>query len=271
MKTGKPIQNDEKSRRSFVIRNSAFTLIEIMVAIAIFSMVVAAIFSTLLLVLRATQVGQSAAARAQRERVTMNTIENSLMCIQSFQASPKYYSFIVANGDSPVLSFASRVPEIFPRNGKFGDFKMRRLTFSLEAEKDKNEYQGQKNLVLRQNPILMDMDADEQNNPLILARNVKNFSVECWDTNQLDWVTEWDDTNSIPPMLRVELVLAGNNDKNNNSSLKEDSDLTVVRAFSLPSTMMPVVVQMGAGGGGFTPQPGQAPGQPPGLQVPPPQ
>jgi prepilin-type N-terminal cleavage/methylation domain-containing protein len=112
MKTGKTIQdsefriqNSEKNssgairsatdNRKSAIGNSAFTLIEIMVAIAIFSMVVAAIFSTLLLVLRATEVGQSAAARAQRERVTMNTIENSLMCIQSFQASPKYYSFVV--------------------------------------------------------------------------------------------------------------------------------------------------------------------------------
>jgi hypothetical protein len=168
------------------------------------------------------------------------------------------------NGDSPVLNFTARVPEIFPRNGKFGDFKMRRLTFSLETEKDKNQYQNQKNLVLRQTPILMDMDADEQNNPLILARNVKKFSVECWDTNQLDWVDEWDNTNSIPPMLRVDLVLAGNDDKNNNSNLKEDSDLTVVRAFSLPSAMMPVVVQMGAGGGFTPPQ-----NQPPGLQGPP--
>ena len=55
------------------------------------------------------------------------------MCIQSYQASQRYYYFYVDNGDTPVLSFASRVPDVFPRNGKFGQFNLRRVTYSLEA------------------------------------------------------------------------------------------------------------------------------------------
>jgi len=105
----------------------AFTLIEIMVSIAVFMLVMAAIYSTWALVMRATQVGQEAAARAQRQRIALRTLENSLMCIQSFQASQKYYSFNVVSGDNPILSFASRVPDIFPRNGKFGDFNLPHL------------------------------------------------------------------------------------------------------------------------------------------------
>jgi len=230
-----------------------FTLIEIMVAIAIFMLVMAAIYSTWALVMRATQVGQRAAAQAQRQRIALRTLENSLMCIQSFQASQKYYSFIVVSGDDPVLSFASRLPDGFPRNGKFGDFNLRRLTYSLEAAGA-----GSKNLVLRQNPILMDMDADEQSDPLVLARNVKQFLVECWDTNQLDWVTEWDNTNAIPPMLRVSLVFGGTTE--DGTAVPETS---VVRAFSMPSSEMPSVVQnglpLGAAGGGGLPTPGIAP------------
>ena len=217
-----------------------FTLIEIMVAIAIFMMVMAAIYSTWALVTRASQVGLSAAAQAQRQRVALRTIEDALMCCQSFQASQEYYSFIVENGNAPVLSFASRVPDIFPRNGKFGDFNLRRLTFSIEAGEG-----GDKVLALRQNPILMDMDPEEQKNPLILARNVKSFAVECWDTNQLDWVTEWDNTNSIPPMLRVGIVLGGNTETGNNAP-----EISVVRAFSMPAGMMPSVVQHPGGGPG---------------------
>jgi type II secretory pathway pseudopilin PulG len=227
----------------------AFTLIEIMVAIAVFMMVIAAIYSTWALVMRATKVGQDAAAQAQRQRIALRTIEDSLMCIQSFQASQKYYSFIVISGQEPSLSFASRVPEIFPRNGKFGDFNLRRLTYSLEAARD-----GEKNLVLRQNPILMDMDEDEQKTPLILARNVKTFLVECWDTNQLDWVTDWENTNAIPPMIRVNLVLGGNT-----AAGGAAPELTVVRAFSMPSEMMPTMVQRSGAG------PGTVPGGPGGL------
>ena len=219
----------------------AFTLIEIMVAIAIFTIVVSAVYATFIAVMRASAVGQSAAAQAQRQRIALRTIEDSLMCIQSFQASQKYYSFIVANGDTPVLSFASRLPDVFPRNGKFGDFNLRRLTFTLEPAAE-----GQKNLVLRQNPILMDVDEDEQKYPLVLAHNVKTFAVDCWDTNKLDWVQEWDDTNSIPPMLRVGLVLNGAP----SASGGVVPEYSVVRAIAMPSGMMPAIVQMGGGGPG---------------------
>jgi prepilin-type N-terminal cleavage/methylation domain-containing protein len=226
----------------------AFTLIEIMLALMIFSMVIAAIYSTWMMVMRATKTGQDAAARAQRQRVALRTIEDGLMGIQSFQASQKYYSFIVAGGSSSLLSFAARVPDIFPRNGKFGDFNLRRLSFSLES--DGNGSMNGNNLVLRQNPILMDMDDDEKKYPLVLARNVKSFIVECLDTNKGDWVTEWETTNSIPPMIRVGLVLAGHATGPSDAA----SDLTIVRAFSVPSEMMPAAVQHGTMGG--------APGQP---------
>jgi type II secretion system protein J len=235
-------------------RRRAFTLLEVLVAIFVFSIVIAAIFSTLMLILRASAVGQAAAARAQRQRVVMNTIENSLMCVQSFQASPDYYSFIVENGDQPTLSFAARLPAVFPRNGKFfdpdlgRDFKLRRVTFSLEPGADHRNY----NLVLRQKPILTDMDASELSDPLILAENVKSFSISCWDTNQEDWVTEWDNTNSLPPMVMIGLALGGDNN-DNDTSREAESQRTIIRAFSLPSSMMPAFVQLGPGGVGGQP------------------
>jgi prepilin-type N-terminal cleavage/methylation domain-containing protein len=236
----------------------AFTLIEIMVAIAVFMFVIAAIYSTWALVMRATTVGQSAAAQAQRQRIAVRTIEDSLMCIQSFQASPKYYSFIVDGDENkPTLSFTSRLPDVFPRSGKFRDFDLRRLTYTLEPGDDNT-----KNLVLRQNPVLMDMDEDEQKYPLILARNVKTLKIECWDTNQLDWVTEWDNTNAIPPMVRIAMVLGGNTTPGASAP-----DLTVVRAFSMPSEMMPVPVQRGIGGPGGPNGPGVQLNKGPGTGV----
>ena len=219
----------------------AFTLIEIMIAVAIFSLVLAAIYSTWGAIMRATQVAQDVAAQAQRQRITLRTIEDSLMAVQSFQASPRYYSFVVEGDEAPVLSFTARVPEIFPRNGKFvnpntgRDFNLRRLTYTLEAGEG-----GQKNLVLRQNPVLMDLDDDEQKFPLLLARNVRTFAVECWDTNKLDWATEWLDTNSIPTLLRVKLVLGGNTVAGASAP-----DFSVARVFSLPSQTMPAAVQNG--------------------------
>ena len=224
-------------------RCRAFTLVEIMIALAIFGMVVAAIYSTWVLILRASKTGQEAAAQVQRERIAVRTIEDSLTCIQSFQASMQYYYFFVQKGDHAMLSFTARTPEIFPRNGRFGDFTLRRLSFSIEPGPD--AVGAEKDLVLRQSPILMDTDVDEQHFPLVLARNVKEFVVECWDTNSMQWDDEWMiDTNSIPPLVRVSLLLGSSADSGS------EATLAITRLIALPSATMPSVVQMPKGGGG---------------------
>ena len=222
-------------------RCRAFTLIEIMMAIAIFGMIVAAIYSTWILILRASRTGLETAAQAQRERIAVRTIEDSLTCIQSFQASMQYYYFFVQNGDQLMLSFTARVPDVFPRNGRFGNFNLRRLTFTVEPGPD--AIGSEKDLVLRQNPILMNGDGDEQHYPLVLARNVKDFVVECWDTNTMQWDDEWVNTNSIPPMVRVSLLLGGN------AGSGSAATLAITRLVALPSITMPAVVQMPRGGG----------------------
>ena len=217
----------------------AFTLLEIMLALAIFSMVMVAVYSSWTLILRATRVGQEAAAQAQRRRVAVRTIESALMCVQSHQASQQYYTFVVQNGDEPLLSFTARLPDDFPRNGRFGEFNLRRVTFTVEPGPDM-----EKDLVLRQNPILMDMDKDEQEHPLVLARNVKSFATVCWDLTQKDWSDKWDNTNQIPTMVRFTLVLGGNTLNNFGDT---SPTLSVTRVVSIPSVMVPAVVQPGAG------------------------
>jgi type II secretion system protein J len=238
------------------IYRRAFTLIEVMVSIAIFALLVAAVYSTWVVILKSSQVAQSAGARVQRQRVTIRTLEDSLTCIQSFQASMGYYTFNVTNGDQPTLSFVARVPDIFPRNGRF-DSNLRRLTYSVETGED-----SERDLVLRQTPILMDMDADEQKVPLVLARNVKDFVVECWDTNTLDWVDGWDSTNSLPPMVRITLTLTLENKSDN---FKPDASvLAITREIAIPADTLPSVAQNGLPNRG----PG-AIGNPPGQNVPP--
>jgi len=232
--------------RSFIASSGfrgqgAFTLLELMVAITIFALVVGTIYCTWMLIVRSAQVGNEAAAQAQRERIAIRTVENSLMCIQSFQASMKYYSFVVENGDAPVFSFTSRLPGVFPRNGKFGDFNVRRLTFSVEMGQGQGQGFGQdqdKELVLRQNPIQMDLDDDEKTVPLVLAHDVKDFVIECWDTNAMAWDKEWDYTNIIPPLVRVTFAM-GSHLPNGD----EGPVLTMSRLIAPPCSTVPQILQ----------------------------
>ena len=213
----------------------AFTLLEVMLAITIFTMVMAAIYSSWLLILRATKVGQEATAQVQRRRMAVWTIEDALQCVQSFQASVQYYTFVIQNGDDPLLSFTARLPDDFPRNGEFGGLNVRRVTFSVEQGPN-----SEKDLVLRQNPVLMDLSKDEEEHPLVLARYVKKFDVECWDPKANDWSDEWDNTNQIPTMVRFKLVLGGNQ---NNGFNDASPTLSVTRVVAIPSVMVPTLVQ----------------------------
>jgi hypothetical protein len=216
-------------------------------AMAIFTMLTAALYATWVLVIRATTVGKNRAAQLQRERIAMQTLEDSLTSIQSHQASIDYYLFDVLNGDAPELSFTAYLADDFPRSGEFinetssglpMDFHLRRLVYSLQAD-DSGEG---KDLVLRQFPILMDMSPEEQSTPLVLAKNVSAFLVECWDTNTMEWATEWDATNVIPTMVRVTLGFSGNG-----SSPGE----VITRLASFPSTTMPTIVQTPNNNGNF--------------------
>ena len=61
-----------QNRRSPSAR--AFTLIEIMIAIAVFTMVIAAIYATWAVIMKSSQVSRDVAAQAQRQRITLRTI-----------------------------------------------------------------------------------------------------------------------------------------------------------------------------------------------------
>lgn len=207
-----------------------------MTALAIFCVVVAAIFSAWMAITRGAVSGNRAAATAQRSRVALRTIEQALGSARSFAADIEYYTFDAENGTEPYLSFVSKLPPDFPRSGRFGQFDVRRVTFAVE--------QGQgfdKRLVLRQNPVLMDMDEDEQNYPVVLANGVQTFQMEFWDKQKADWLDEWTQTNQLPQMVKFTMQLGGDANE-------------VTRIVALPSVMVQAGWQMPGstmGGPGF--------------------
>src|SRR5579883_2314040 len=60
--------------------SNAFTLLEIMVAIALLSLVVVAIYASWNSILKGSRVALDAAAASQRTRITMRTLQDSLLC-----------------------------------------------------------------------------------------------------------------------------------------------------------------------------------------------
>jgi prepilin-type N-terminal cleavage/methylation domain-containing protein len=218
-------------------RQRAFTLVEITIAVAIFTAVMIAIYSSWSAILRGSRIGQEGAAEAQRSRVAVRALENSLMSLQMFLANIKYDYFSAdTSGDFATLSFVAHLAKSFPRSGDFGDQVVRRLTFSVEPGTNSDNV-----LLLRQNPILFQTSADEEENPLVLARNVKEFKLEFWGPRSKEWELEWLYTNQLPKLIKFTLGFG----RSNQRVVKPEDEVT--RVVSLAAIPVPLGVQTAGG------------------------
>ena len=220
------IRNPQSAIRS----SSAFTLMEIMIAIGLLSMIIASVYAVWTAILRSSRVGKDTAVAVQRARITVRILEDSLSSAECFMKNSDYYGFVAENGDEPTLSFVARLAKSFPRSGKFGDLDVRRLEFSVERGTDTPH-----ELVLRQRPLLMEFDQEEKDHPIILAKNVRAFEMKFYDKDKPptgsspdDWPDEWTQTNKLPTLVQVTVRIG------DNASMSSAEEV-VTRIVSIPS------------------------------------
>jgi prepilin-type N-terminal cleavage/methylation domain-containing protein len=184
------------NRRSF----SGFTLIEVMISIAVFMLVMGSVIACWKCIVNGKIIAENAAAAAQRARIGIKTVEDALSTAEISSANIQYYAFLTDTSSKfASLSLAARLPSDFPGSGLFGDNVMRRVTFDVENVDGKN------NLVMNQSPLLEALDDKNTPYPITLARDVTIFMLEFWSDKDGDWVVSFDPTNQFPPMVRVTL------------------------------------------------------------------
>jgi prepilin-type N-terminal cleavage/methylation domain-containing protein len=212
---------------------AAFTLVEVMLAMAIFGMVMIAIYSSWSAILRGSKVGLNAAAEAQRTRVAIRAIRDSLTAGQLYMENLRYYWFMAdTSGDFASLSLVSRLPDSFPGSGLFGNQIVRRVSFTVEPGNN-----GQRQLVLRQTPLLEPPETAVTPYTNVLAPNVNLFALEFYNTNTLEWDPEWPWTNHLPKLVRISLSVGPVNHK------PTPADVAVQCAL-VSSVAIPRVVQV---------------------------
>ena len=232
-------------------RRNAFTIVEVLLAVSIFSLIILGIYATWNVVVQGSRAGVSAAASAQRARISIRAIEDALLTVQMFNANVSHYAFQAdVSGDYGSLSFVSHLPASFPGVGRYGDQFVRRVSFSVEPGDNR-----QNNLVMRQGPMLVVGDQDFEPYSLVLAKDVTLFAFEFYDQQRNEWVQEWNQTNQLPKIVKVAIGL-GQAGKSG-----QPQDL-VIKTVAIPATAVQPEWQS-SGPGGAIGRPGPGAGQPP--------
>ncbi len=205
--------------------SQAFTLIEVVLAMTIFSLIMVSIIQVWRAVISGKMTAEAAAAAAQRARIGMKTVEQALASAEISTRNLQYYSFINdTSGKFASLSLAARLPASFPGSGLFGDNVMRRVSFEVVNTNNEND------LIMNQWPLLEALDDQNTPYPITLARDVTVFMLEFWSPPDNDFVVSYEATNKFPPLIRVTLGVG-------HSADHPDAPFDViVRTVAMPST-----------------------------------
>ncbi len=192
------------TKRQAVRRSAlAFTLVEVLIAIALFGMILTAIYTSWSSILRGSRIGREAAEQVQEIRMTMSCLNQSLSGAQMFAANEIFYSFEgFADGDNSMLSFVSTLSDSFIGAGFFPGEPVRRISFYV-GENDA----GAAQLFMEQAPVLVDVETEAEPYTVGLADGVTFFEALYWDEQEEDWLFEWTMTNQMPTLVQFRLGL----------------------------------------------------------------
>jgi general secretion pathway protein J len=178
-------------------RRSGFTLIEILIAVAILSVVLAALYSTFFLSQRAVAVVDDSLIRLQESRGLVDILKREIessCCWDRLGQGDKYTVFLLEDRDyygrqASRLSFSA-----------FSSLQhgLARLDYSVEEDKGK--------MILKKS-IVSAFREPEDIKRIELIEDIESFTVEARYKNA--WVKTWDSelNNAVPDEIRISLVM----------------------------------------------------------------
>lgn len=103
-----------------------FTILELMLSIGIFALILTAIYSIWIAILKGSRAGQKAAAEVQRSRIALRALEDAFNSTEYFIANMKYYYFYAdTSGDMATVSLVARLPDGFLGSEQYSSFSRR--------------------------------------------------------------------------------------------------------------------------------------------------
>jgi prepilin-type N-terminal cleavage/methylation domain-containing protein len=204
-------------------KRAAFTLVEILAALAILSLVITGVYALWSGSLRGWRRGSEATEVFQRQRVVMEALTQLAQSAVYFATSPNLYAVIgVKNpGLGSSVSFVTASDAFLPPS-EANDVGMRRVIISLEQDEYRRTY-----LAIVNKPALgVSDDSKQELQAHVISMDVSGFFVRYLDPRDGAWYDKWEDVNVIPAAMEFTVVFGQPGD--------QIPLVTVTRAIDLP-------------------------------------
>jgi len=182
---------------------AGFTLLEVLIALAIFGAAFAIVGAAFFATTRSWSRGSAALESLHEGDFLMDQIVAALRSAAWFRTGRGQYGFTLVNEErrhpadriSWVASGSALMPPDSPyRRG------LHRITLSIE-----DNAEGEPTLAARASPPFLDDDGLEEPEPWFLGAGVRGLDCRIWDGEAEDWIDEWEHTNRLPTRVEVSL------------------------------------------------------------------
>jgi prepilin-type N-terminal cleavage/methylation domain-containing protein len=207
------------------VKKAAFTLLEVLLAMLIFSLLGVMVFVGFGALVRSTGDAEEALDALHQGEAVLEPLVASLRSAAYYDSNPGLYAFKheKGSGDPPddVVSWVSGTLAFLPPNYPTRQ-GLNRLVLSIE------EIDGVRGLAVSAYPHRLSPDSEEveEVEPWLVSTRVKGLSVRYYDVTEQAWVDTWERDNQLPSTVEVRLWM---------EPLREGEDMReLVRRIDIP-------------------------------------
>jgi general secretion pathway protein J len=194
-------------------RRRGFTLMEVLIAVAITALMGALVASSFHTIFKAKEIVEGEAERYRMLRAAMNRMSREIGgAFVSDRFDLKRYrdahdrptNFV---GERDRLLFSSLAHQRLYTDAKESDQMV--VEYSVKSSNERNA-RGRRDLIRRENPSL-DERMDRGGTEDVLYEGIQRLELAYWDSDKKEWTNEWDTRRSerksiLPTRVRIALV-----------------------------------------------------------------
>ncbi|HBA84827.1 MAG TPA: hypothetical protein DCZ95_12100 [Verrucomicrobia bacterium] len=186
---------------------SGFTMLELLIALAIMSAAFAIIWSTFSATVRAWTRGSELLDNLHHGDFVMEQMVSALRSAAFFSTAPDKYGFHLKDRGTgrdaaDVVSWVTSGTAFLPPDSPLAN-GLHRITVTIEDNRD-----GKPSVCVMAYPHLADIDEGSvETEKWFISSEVKGLECQVYNKEDEDWDDEWEDTNSIPRLVQITLYM----------------------------------------------------------------